>query len=78
MEYLDTQQAADRLGITRRRIQALINSGRLPATKFGRDYQIAPADLERVSERKPGRPAKPKTEKPAGKKPPAKRGRKQK
>jgi excisionase family DNA binding protein len=58
MEFLTTKQAAERLGITPRRVQALIEAGRLPAQKFGRDYQIKEADLKLVKDRKVGRPKK--------------------
>lgn len=53
---LTTPQVAVILGISKRRVQALITSGRLPATKIGRDWLIAEADLARVIVRKPGRP----------------------
>jgi excisionase family DNA binding protein len=58
MEYLTTKQVAERLGITPRRVQALIEAGRLPASKFGRDYQIKENDLKLVKNRKRGRPKK--------------------
>jgi excisionase family DNA binding protein len=58
MELLTTKQAAERLGITPRRVQALIEAGRLPASKFGRDYMIKEADLKLVQDRKVGRPKK--------------------
>ena len=58
MEFLTTKQAAEKLGITPRRVQALIESGRLPATKFGRDYSIREKDLKLVENRKVGRPKK--------------------
>lgn len=56
--FLTTQEAADRLGISRRRINDFINEGRLPAQKIGRDYLINEKDLKLVEERKPGRPHK--------------------
>lgn len=62
MEFLTTKQAAEKLGITPRRVQALIEAERLPATKFGRDYQIREKDLKLVEERKVGRPRKAKKE----------------
>jgi hypothetical protein len=46
------------LGITPRRVQALMETGRLPATKFGRDYMIREIDLKLVKDRKVGRPKK--------------------
>jgi hypothetical protein len=39
-------------------VQLLIQSGRLPATKFGRDYMIRERDLKLVENRKVGRPKK--------------------
>jgi excisionase family DNA binding protein len=58
IRFISTTQAAERLGVTRRRVQALILDKRLPATKIGRDYAIDPADLRKVRHRKPGRPRK--------------------
>ena len=58
MNLIGTKEAAERLEITQKRIQALIKSGRLPANKVGRDWLIKEKDLELVRERKPGRPAK--------------------
>lgn len=56
MEILTTKQAAERLGITPRGVQALVTAGRLPAQKFGRDYMIKEKDLKLVENRKVGRP----------------------
>lgn len=53
---ITTQVAADELGVSRRRVQAMIRAGRLPATKYGRDWLISSADLDAVRDRKPGRP----------------------
>jgi len=58
MDYLTTKQVAERLGITARRVQVLIEAGRLPAQKFGRDYQIREKNLKLVENRKRGRPRK--------------------
>jgi excisionase family DNA binding protein len=58
MDMLTTKQVAEKLGITPRRVQALIEAGRLPATKFGRDYMIKEKDLKLVEDRKVGRPKK--------------------
>lgn len=58
MEVLSTKQAAERLGVTVRRVQALVTAGRLPAQKIGRDFIIKVADLQLVENRKVGRPAK--------------------
>jgi excisionase family DNA binding protein len=54
--YISTNDAADRLGITRQRVLQLINSGRLPAEKFANVYMIKPADLKQVENRPQGRP----------------------
>lgn len=62
MDFLTTKQAAEKLGITPRRVQALIEVGKLPATKFGRDYMIREKDLKLVEDRKVGRPKKAKKE----------------
>lgn len=57
MNYLTTKEVAEKLGVTLRRVQAMIESGRLPAQKFGRDYMIKETDLKLVAERKVGRPS---------------------
>lgn len=58
MEYLTTKEVAEKLGVSLRRVQAMIESGRLTATKFGRDYMIRERDLKLVENRKVGRPKK--------------------
>lgn len=58
MNRLTTKQAADALGITPRRVIALIKAGHLKATRVGRDWLIKPSALAAVAERKPGRPKK--------------------
>jgi excisionase family DNA binding protein len=54
----NTIKAAKALGVSPRRVLALIKSGRLPAQKLGRDWIIKSSDLKLVSIRKPGRPPK--------------------
>jgi excisionase family DNA binding protein len=56
MAFLTTNDAAEKLGVSRRRVIALITSGRLPAQKIGRDYLIQEQDLGFVADRRPGRP----------------------
>ena len=56
MDRITTAQAAERLGVTKPRVIQLINAGRLPAEKVGIQFLIKPADLEKVKDRKPGRP----------------------
>jgi excisionase family DNA binding protein len=62
MDMLTTRQVAERLGVTMKRVQAMIRDERLPAAKAGRDYMIRVADLSLVADRKPGRPPKQKIE----------------
>ena len=61
MNLLTTKEASEKLGVSVRRVQAMITDGSLPATKLGRDYVIKETDLELVKDRKPGRPSKDKT-----------------
>lgn len=58
MDELTTAQAAKELGISPARVRQLVLSGRLKATKIGRDLFIARSALRVVRERKPGRPLK--------------------
>jgi len=58
MNLLTTSEVAARLGVTMKRVQAMIRDERLPAEKRGRDYFIREADLKLVEGRKPGRPRK--------------------
>jgi excisionase family DNA binding protein len=55
---LTTPEVAERLGISTRRVLALIHSGRLPSKQFGRDHLVKESDLKLVEDRKPGRPRK--------------------
>ena len=52
---IGTKQAATALGVSPRRVLALIEAGRLPAKKIGRDWIIEEQDLDLVRDRKPGR-----------------------
>jgi excisionase family DNA binding protein len=58
MNLLTTQQAAEILGVTDRRVRSLIAEGKLTAHRLGRDYAIEESDLALVPDRKRGRPAK--------------------
>jgi len=62
-QLLTTPEVADRLGISTRRVLALIQSGRLPSQQFGRDHLVKESDLKLVEDRKPGRPRKAQSEK---------------
>ena len=56
-DLISSKEAAEKLGLSIRRVQALITSGRLPAQKIGNSFVVREKDLELVKERKPGRPA---------------------
>jgi len=56
MQLLTTKEAGKILGVTAQRVLFLINEGRLPAKKLGRDFIIQKKDLKLVANRKPGRP----------------------
>lgn len=58
MALITTKIAAERLGVSTRRVRALIEAGRLPASRIGRDLLIEECHLPRVAERKPGRPGR--------------------
>ncbi len=56
-DLISSKEAAERLGLSLRRVQALITDGRLPAQKIGNSYVVNEKDLELVKERIPGRPS---------------------
>ncbi len=56
---LSVQEVADKLDLTRVRVNQLIDEGKLPAKKIGRSYVIKASDLHLVEKRnKAGRPPK--------------------
>lgn len=55
---LSVAEAAERLGLTRARVNQFISENRLPAQKIGRSFVIREKDLSLVENRKTGRPAK--------------------
>lgn len=55
---ITTKEAADDLGVSMRRVTALIKNGRLPSQQIGREHLIEKSDLELVRARKVGRPKK--------------------
>lgn len=57
-KLLTTSEAAEKLNVTRWRVSQLIQSGRLKAEKYGQIYLIDIDNLQAVSNRKNGRPAK--------------------
>lgn len=52
---LTTEQAAARLGVSPRRVRAMIAAGRLAAQQVGRDWLISP---EAIRDYRPGRPGR--------------------
>ena len=56
MKLITVKEAAEILGVSRRRVQVLIQQGRLPAEKFGYMWMIRESDLQKVKDRKTGRP----------------------
>ena len=57
--FLTTAQAAERLGLTIRAVQKMIEAGRLEGIKAGRDYLIKTDALEKITRKsKAGRPPK--------------------
>lgn len=57
-DLISSKEAAEKLGVSLRRVQALITSGKLLAQKIGNSYVVKEKDLELVKERIPGRPKK--------------------
>ena len=57
-DLISSKEAAEKLGVSLRRVQALITSGKLPAQKIGNSYVLKKKDLELVKIRKPGRPVR--------------------
>lgn len=55
-DLLTVAEAAARLGLSRQRVHALIQAGRLPARRFGHAWAIAEADLALVTRRPTGYP----------------------
>ena len=52
------KEAAAILGVSPRRVHALIEDGRIPVERFGNVFAINESDLALVSDRKAGRPKK--------------------
>lgn len=58
VKLLSVAEAAERLGVTRARVNQFINEKRLPAQRIGRSFAIREEDLSLVENRKTGRPPK--------------------
>lgn len=57
-DFLTTAEAAERLGLTVRAVQKMIEAGRVEARKIGRDYLISPSALNNIPKKAEGRPPK--------------------
>ena len=57
-KLLSVAEAAERLGLTRARVNQFISENRLPAQRVGRSFVIKEKDLALVENRKTGRPTK--------------------
>lgn len=63
MNFLTTKEAAEKLGLSIRAVQKMIESGRLKANRVGRDYLIPMESLKNIERKsKAGRPPKVKSE----------------
>ena len=56
-EPITTAAAAERLGVTRRRVLQYIEEGRIRARKIGRDYLVDPESVDEFRPRPTGNPA---------------------
>ena len=56
MSYLTTADVAERLGVSTRRVRALVAAGRLTAKRFGRDILIDSRSVDSYTPRPTGRP----------------------
>lgn len=66
VKFLSVAEVAERLNLTRGRVNQLISDGVLPAERIGRAYMINENDLDKAENRntqKTGRPPKVKEEK---------------
>lgn len=64
MKLLSAKDAAEKLGVSDRRIRAMIKEGKIKATNVAGGYVIEEKELENVTTyKKPGRPPKAKESK---------------
>ena len=64
-EPMTLQQAADALGVHYMTVYRYVRTGRLPATRRGGTWQVAPSDLTQVSRTPPGDPRPTSSKRPA-------------
>ncbi len=60
-KVLTTKEVAEKLGVTDSQVRYLILNKKLPAEKLGHIHMIKESDLDKVKNRKVGRPKKPNT-----------------
>ena len=58
IKLLSVAEAAEKLGVTRGRVNQLITNKRLPAQRIGRAFAIREDELKLVENRQVGRPPK--------------------
>jgi len=59
MKLISAKEAAEKLGVSDRRIRAMIKEGKIKATNVAGGYVIEESEIENVQTyRKPGRPPK--------------------
>lgn len=58
VKLLTTDDVAKLFGVSSRRVRMLIQAGRLPAVRVGRDWLVDRKDVALVRHRSPGRPSK--------------------
>lgn len=60
MSIIGTDEAAQRIGVSIRRLTAMIRTGIVPAQKIGRTWVLNETDVTRIAKQKrnPGRPRK--------------------
>jgi len=58
IKLLSVAEVAERLGVTRARVNQFISENRLPAQRIGRSFAIREEDLSLIENRRTGRPKK--------------------
>jgi len=51
LEFLDTKQVANILGLHYKTVARMLREGRLPASKIGKEWRVSRTDLEAFIER---------------------------
>ena len=61
-EFSSPEQVAELLGLHVRTVRRYVRDGRLPATRIGKQYRIARADVDALTDRPAPRPGPPRVE----------------